>query len=198
MKAEDFKNEFDSIKKEISFLIDKLELKFTTEEILNFDSITFKDIQIDLSLDEKKLAKQDYLILGNESYDVFEFTETSSKTITKKTRSTIFSIKKSKILKMKEEDIFNILLDYTKLIALYDRYKLLREELDNFIVLNFPEIETWYRLTPVFGFQFVQEKIDEIANKKFNDYFDLQSNLRKKEKLIYQERSSFLENKLKK
>lgn len=198
MKAEDFKNEFDSIKKGISFLIDKLELKFTTEEILNFDSITFKDIQIDLSLDEKKLAKQDYLILGNESYDVFEFTETSSKTITKKTRSTIFSIKKSKILKMKEEDIFNILLDYTKLIALYDRYKLLREELDNFIVLNFPEIETWYRLSPVFGFQFVQEKIDEIANKKFYDYFELQSNLRKEEKLIYQERSSFLENKLKK
>jgi hypothetical protein len=198
MKAEDFKNEFNSIKKEISFLIDKLELKFTTEEILNFDSITFKDIQIDLSLDEKKLAKQDYLILGNESYDVFEFTETSSKSITKKTRSTIFSIKKSKILKMKEEDIFNILLDYTKLIALYNRYKLLREELDNFIVLNFPEIETWHRLTPVFGFQFVQEKINKIANKKFHDYFELQLNLRKEEKLIYQERSAFLENKLKK
>lgn len=196
--VENFKREFASIKNDINFLIEKLALKFTTEEILNFDSITFKDITIGVDLDNKQLSKQDYLILANESYDIFQHEEDGSmKTITKKTRSTLFSIKKSKILKMKEEEVFKILLDYTKLISLYDRYKLLRKELENLLSLNFPEIETWLRLMPIVGIEEGSKKIESLRTKSFNEYFELQNQLKREEKMIYQERSSFLESKLK-
>lgn len=196
--VENFIKEFDATKLELKFLIEKLELKFTVEEILNFDSITYKDITIDFNIDEKKLAKQDYLILANESYDIIEETDFSSKRTTKKTRTTLFSLKKSKLIKLDDEIIFNSLLDYTKLISLYDKYKLLRKELDTTIDLEFPEIATWFKLAPVYGIQFAEEKINSLRNKRYNEYFELQSNLLEEEKLIYQERSSKLSNKLQK
>lgn len=202
-KVEDFKIEFNSIKIEIEALLITLKLSnFTVDEILNFDSITFKDISINLEADEKTLAKQDYLILANESYDIIEEiiqeNSISSNKTTKKTRTTLFSLKKSKILKMDDEELFKILFNYTKLIAFYERYKLLRKELNNLIILEFSEVETLYKLIPIFGFDYVNKKINQISRKSFWEYFEFQNQLKKEENLIYQKRSAYLEEKLRK
>lgn len=175
--VKDFKKEFEQIKNEISFLIDKLNLKLTVEEILNFTSIAFSNFN--LNLNEEQLKKQDYKILGNLTYKEIG---TSTK---KQTRINLLSLKKSKILKMKDEEIFEIFFDYTKLISFFNRYKILRQELDNLIILKFPEIETYFWLTPIFGISEIEKKVKEILTPSYIEFSNLKKSLEDKEEEAY-------------
>lgn len=175
--VKDFKKEFEQIKNEISFLINKLNLKLTVSEILNFTSIAYSNFNIDLN--EEQLKKQDYKILGNLTY-----TEIESST-KKQTRINLLSLKKSKILKMKDEEIFEIFFDYTKLISFFNRYKILRQELDNLVILKFPEIETLKWLTPIFGISEIEKKVKEILTPSYIEFSNLKKSLEDKEEEAY-------------
>lgn len=192
--VEEYKNEFNSLKNNISDLLKKTKLKFTVDEFLNFDSIAYNSLTtIELNIDPKILAKQDYLILGNERY----FTEDENfRRIEKKTRTTLFSIKKSKLLKLDDNEVFDMLIDYIKLIEAYKRYKILRKDLDNFIYLKFPDITTWSLLIGLYGIDFCDEKINELANDEYFDFIDLQRDLQKEEQTSFRNRSLKLEEKL--
>lgn len=194
---QNYKTRFKEIKDEISFYIEKLELNFSTEEFLNFDSITYKDLDIDLN-DPDKFKNQDYLILGNESYSVIE----DDKTVLKRTRTTIFSMRKPKLLKLKTEKLIDIFLDYTKLISLYKEYKLLREELDLIFEKEFTDISTYQKLIPVLGIDFYLEKMREIETeleeRGYNEYAFFLQEIKREEKINFEIRSVILEKKLKK
>lgn len=193
----DFKNEFDLLKQNITELIKLNGLKFTTDEFLSFDSIAYNSLlNIELNIDPKKLAKQDYLILANETYFVVD--EITFKRTEKKTRTTLFSIKKSKLLKLDADEIFETLLSYIKLIENFKRYKILRKDFDNFILLNFPEITTWYLLMSIYGIEFCEEEMKKYKNENYYEYLDYQLQLKEEERMASMFRSSKLEEKLKK
>ena len=111
--AHDYKNEFNFLKNNIEELLKKTNSKFTVEEFLNFDSISYTSLTtIELNLDPKLLKKQDYLILANERYTI---EDENFRKIEKKIRTTVFSIKKNKLLKLTDEEVFSILFDYALL-----------------------------------------------------------------------------------
>lgn len=194
--ADDFKNEFNLLKENIKELIKLNGLKFTIDEFLSFDSIAYNSLlNIELNIDPKKLAKQDYLILANETYFI---EDENFKKIEKKTRTTLFSIKKSKLLKLDADEIFETLLSYIKLIENFKRYKILRKDFDNFILLNFPEVTTWYLLMSIYGIGYCEEKMQEYKNETYYEYLDLQLSLKEEERMASMFRSSKLEEKLKK
>ena len=192
---QEFKKEFDSIKSELSFLIEKLCLKFTTDEFLQIDSITFNDIPFLDNADKNEL-KKDYLILANETYEVFN--EETLKIDKFKTRTMIFSLRQSKIVKLKEDELYKILIDYVKLISFYEKYKLLKKELENQLYLEFPEMATWWKLTPFLGLEESIKKIKENTTSRFSDLHNLKLDIEKEDRLVYLKRSEYLYNKLKK
>lgn len=196
--ANDFKTEIKEIKNNIKKLLEKLALNFEVDEVLNFDTITYKDMHIDLNSND--LKKQNYLILANETYCDYIEEDGRYATIEKKTRTTLLSLKPQKMLKMKEEELFEKFFDYTKFISLFNRYKLLRKELTNLIDLNFTEVSTWEKLLPVLSFEYVEDKINFLINKdeKLSDLIELQNELKQFDKLIFHKRSSVLVEKLKK
>lgn len=192
---QEFKKEFDSIKSELSFLIEKLCLKFTTDEFLQIDSITFNDIPFLDNADKNEL-KKDYLILANETYEVFN--EETLKIDKFKTRTLIFSLRQSKIVKLKQEELYKILIDYVKLISFYEKYKLLKKELENQLSLEFPEIATWWKLTPFIGLEESLKKIKENTTSRFSDLYNLKMEQEREDRTVYLKRSEYLYNKLKK
>lgn len=192
---QEFKKEFDSIKSELSFLIEKLYIKFTVDEFLQIDSITFNDIPFLDNADKNEL-KKDYLILANETYEVFN--EETLKIDKFKTRTMIFSLRQSKIVKLKEDELYKILIDYVKLISFYEKYKLLKKELENQLYLEFPEMATWWKLTPFLGLEESIKKIKENTTSRFSDLHNLKLDIEKEDRLVYLKRSEYLYNKLKK
>lgn len=192
---QEFKKDFDSIKSELSFLIEKLCLKFTTDEFLQIDSITFNDIPFLDNADKNEL-KKDYLILANETYEVFN--EETLKIDKFKTRTLIFSLRQSKIVKLKQEELYKILIDYVKLISFYEKYKLLKKELENQLSLEFPEIATWWKLTPFIGLEESLKKIKENTTSRFSDLYNLKMEQEREDRAVYLKRSEYLYNKLKK
>lgn len=191
--AEAYKNEFQTLKNNIEALLKKTNSKFTVEEFLNFDSISYTSLTtIELNLDPKLLKKQDYLILANERYTI---EDENFRKIEKKIRTTVFSIKKNKLLKLTDEEVFLILFDYIKLIETFKRYKILRKDFDNFILLNFPEITTWYTLMGLYGIDYCVDKMREYKTDEYWDYIDLQNELQESEKIAYMFRSTKLEEK---
>lgn len=192
---QEFKKDFDSIKSELSFLIEKLCLKFTTDEFLQIDSITFNDIPFLDNADKNEL-KKDYLILANETYEVFN--EETLKIDKFKTRTLIFSLRQSKIVKLKQEELYKILIDYVKLISFYEKYKLLKKELENQLSLEFPEIATWWKLTPFIGLEESLKKIKENTTSRFFDLYNLKMEQEREDRAVYLKRSEYLYNKLKK
>ncbi|MDK2063347.1 hypothetical protein PT447_00235 [Aliarcobacter butzleri] len=193
--VEQYKQEFDSIKSELSFLIEKLYIKFTVDEFLQIDSITFNDIPFLDNADKNEL-KKDYLILANETYEVFN--EETLKIDKFKTRTMIFSLRQSKIVKLKEDELYKILIDYVKLISFYEKYKLLKKELENQLYLEFPEMATWWKLTPFLGLEESIKKIKENTTSRFSDLHNLKLDIEKEDRLVYLKRSEYLYNKLKK
>jgi hypothetical protein len=193
--AEAYKNEFQTLKNNIEALLKKTNSKFTVEEFLNFDSISYTSLTtIELNLDPKLLKKQDYLILANEKYSIVD---ENFKNIEKKIRTTIFSIKKNRLLKLTEEEVFSILFDYIKLIETFKRYKILRKDLDNYILLHFPEITTWLVLFGLYGMEYCLDKIKEFRTDEYWYFIELQNKIQEEERMAYMIRSSKLEEKLK-
>jgi aryl carrier-like protein len=192
---EEYKKEFDDIKLEVSFLIEKVGLKFTVEEFLQIDSITFNDLP-NLSTADAKELKKDYLILGNETYEVFN--EETFKYDKFKTRTLIFSLRQSKIIKLKEEQLFKTILDYVKLISFYEKYKLLKKELENQLYIENPEVATWWKLTPFIGIVEGMKKINEITTNSFWELYNFKLKMEEEDRLVYLKRSEYLYNKLKK
>lgn len=191
---EDFKNEITILKNEIQELLNNLKLKYTLDEFLNFDSIAYQSLtNIELNLDPEKLKKQDYLILANERYTI---EDENFRKIEKKTRSTIFSMKKSKLLKLDEDEVFETLFEYVKLIEYFKRYKILRKDLDNFILLKFPETTTWYLLMNLYGIEFCLDKMTKYKTDEYWAYIEFQNELQEQEKFAFRERSLKLEKKL--
>lgn len=191
--AEAYKNDFQTLKNNIEELLKKTSSKFTVEEFLNFDSISYTSLTtIELNLDPKLLKKQDYLILANERYTI---EDENFRKIEKKIRTTVFSIKKNKLLKLTDKEVFSVMFDYIKLIETFKRYKILRKDLDNFIFLNFPEITTWYTLIGLYGIEYCEEKMSELKNDEYWNYIDLQNELQESEKIAYMVRSAKLEEK---
>ena len=191
---EDFKNEISILKNEIQELLNNLKLKYTLDEFLNFDSIAYQSLtNIELNIDPEKLKKQDYLILANERYTI---EDENFRKIEKKTRSTIFSMKKSKLLKLDEDEVFEALFGYVKLIEYFKRYKILRKDLDNFILLKFPEITTWYLLMNLYGIEFCLDQMTKYKTDEYWGYIEFQNELQEQEKFAFRERSLKLEKKL--
>lgn len=194
--AETYKNEFKILKNNIEELLQKRNSKFTVEEFLNFDSISYTSLTtIELNLDPELLKKQDYLILANERYTI---EDENFRQVEKKIRTKVFSIKKNKLLKLSDEEVFSIIFDYIKLIETFKRYKILRKDLDNFILLNFPEVTTWYTLMGVYGIEYCEDKMNEYKTDEYWDYTSLQNELQKSEKIAYMDRSLKLEKKFNK
>jgi hypothetical protein len=194
--VEEYKNEFKTLKENIEELLKKTTSKFTVEEFLNLDSISYTSLTtIELNLDPKLLKKQDYLILANEKYTI---EDENFRQIEKKIRTTVFSIKKNRLLKLTEEEVFSIIFNYIKLIETFKRYKILRKDLDNFILLNFPEITTWHLLMSLYGIEYCEDKMNEFKSNEYLDYIYLQNELQESEKIAYMVRSSKLEKKFNK
>ena len=101
----------------------------------------------------------------------------------------------NKLLKLTDEEVFLILFDYIKLIETFKRYKILRKDFDNFILLNFPEITTWYTLMGLYGIDYCVDKMREYKTDEYWDYIDLQNELQESEKIAYMFRSTKLEKK---
>jgi hypothetical protein len=193
--AEEYKNEFQKLKDNIEELLNKTKSKFTVDEFLNLESISYTSLTtIELNVDPKLLKKQDYLILANEKYTI---EDENFKKIEKKIRTTVFSIKKNRLLKLSDEEVFLILFDYIKLIETFKRYKILRKDLDNLILLNFPEITTWFTLMGLYGMEYCFEKISKLRTENYWEYIELQNKLQEEEKIAYMIRSAKLEEKSK-
>lgn len=193
--VEIYKKEFEMIKTECSFLLNKLSLKFSVEEFLIIDSITFNDIPILQGLDPDQL-KRDYLILANETYRGID--EKTLQTVNYKTRTLIFSLRQSKIMKMKIEHLYNILFDFVKLLSFYEKNKLLKKELENQINISYPEIATWHKIMPFVGVEDTYKKIDMISDKAFNNLNNFYVEILRNDLETYNRRSDYLYDKLKK
>lgn len=183
-KLEIIKNELIYNRNELAKVIEELDLKFTVDEVLNFDSIAFKEIDY---------SKASYSILANESYPI----ELDGKIKKKSTRHNIFFCKIMKLLSMQEEDRNSLIENHVKLVKYYSDYKHVFNELKLIVDFGYPEIR---RLSVLKAFESnVMKKFENAENFleywEYNEFYNKE--LKKVEK-FKKNRAEYLNKKLSK
>lgn len=186
-KQNEYKEGFILIKKEMKNVLENLELGYTINQILGFDSLTIKDIQLK-KFNETEKAKNDFSVLSSESY------YDNGKHL--RTRSTIYVKKLTKTSKMGPENFYQDFVIYYKLVALFNRYKFLILELETFISLNFFENEA-IKLTNYLFEDIKDEFLLPMANNE-EEYRNLVKILNKEQDFVKQMKAERAEEILKK
>lgn len=185
-KLNEIKKEISAIRFALDFVINKLKLKFTVDEILNFDSITFNEIDYE---------KREYSILANENY----FVESNGTFKRKSTRHNIFFCRLSKLAGMKENERDTLINDYLNIVRYHNFYKHVLNELKLIVDFGYPRISRIELLKVFDDNDSTIIKLNKEVN--FIEYSELKEfylNLMDEINEYKTQRSKFLEKKLSK